>query len=109
MVDRTEDAMADVAAERERQKAAEGWSIQHDDEHQYRELARAGAAYVQHYYERQWLLAQGAPEAYRTDAAPDCWPWDEKWWKPKDSRRDLVRAAALIIAEIERLDRVAKS
>jgi len=33
------------------------------------------------------------------------WPWDPKWWKPKDRRRDLVRAAALIIAEIDRHDR----
>lgn len=32
------------------------------------------------------------------------WPWDSKWWKPKTDREDLVRAAALIIAEIERID-----
>jgi hypothetical protein len=36
---------------------------------------------------------------------PQQWPWLSKWWKPKDRRRDLVRAAALVIAEIERLDR----
>lgn len=33
------------------------------------------------------------------------WPWPSKWWKPKSQRRDLVRAGALILAEIERLDR----
>ena len=33
------------------------------------------------------------------------WPWNEAAWKPKDARRDLVRTAALIVAEIERLDR----
>jgi len=27
------------------------------------------------------------------------------WWKPKGPRRDLIRAAALIVAEIERIDR----
>lgn len=32
-------------------------------------------------------------------------PWDEKWWKPKNPRRDLVKAGALILAEIERIDR----
>jgi hypothetical protein len=37
----------------------------------------------------------------------EIWPWDRKWWKPKDRRRDLVRAGALILAEIERLDRAA--
>jgi hypothetical protein len=35
------------------------------------------------------------------------WPWSVQWWKPKDRRRDLVRAGALIVAEIERLDRAA--
>lgn len=35
------------------------------------------------------------------------WPWDSSWWRPKDARRDLVRAAALLLAEIERLDRAA--
>lgn len=37
-------------------------------------------------------------------------PGDRLWvrengWQPKNPRRDLVRAAALIIAEIERIDR----
>ena len=31
--------------------------------------------------------------------------WSRDWWKPKNRRHDLVRAAALLIAEIERLDR----
>jgi len=42
-----------------------------------------------------------SPISWRT------WPWAEKWWKPKNERRDLVKAAALILAEIERLDRAA--
>ena len=42
----------------------------------------------------------GSNEAY-----PVGWPWHRQWWKPKNARRDLVRAAALIVAEIERLDR----
>jgi hypothetical protein len=35
------------------------------------------------------------------------WPWSKDWWKPKTPRRDLVRAGALSLAEIERLDRAA--
>ncbi|MFO6370442.1 hypothetical protein ACLBWA_35920, partial [Pseudomonas aeruginosa] len=35
------------------------------------------------------------------------WPWDEEWWKPKSARENLVRAGALVLAEIERLDRSA--
>ncbi|MFN3321313.1 MAG: hypothetical protein ACK43M_21435, partial [Allorhizobium sp.] len=37
----------------------------------------------------------------------ELWPWGIEWWKPTDRRRDLVKAGALIIAEIERLDRAA--
>jgi len=37
------------------------------------------------------------------------WPWNMVWWKPKNYRRDLVKAAALLVAEIERLDRKAQS
>ncbi|EMM2964108.1 hypothetical protein RFP09_002664 [Pseudomonas aeruginosa] len=35
------------------------------------------------------------------------WPWDEQWWKPTTVRRDMVKACALALAEIERLDRTA--
>lgn len=35
------------------------------------------------------------------------WPWDEEWWKPsEDPVRNLVKAGALIAAEIDRLQRV---
>ena len=90
------DAARDVLAERQRQVEAEGWTPKHDDEHQRGEMAGAAACYalrnVQH-----WGAAQ---------AAASLWPWDEKWWKPSDNRRNLVKAGALIIAEIERLDRL---
>ncbi len=39
---------------------------------------------------------------------PFRWPWSSKWWKPKDRRRDLVRAGALIVAEIKRLERASR-
>lgn len=34
------------------------------------------------------------------------WPWEAQWWKCAHPRRTLVKAAALLIAEIERLDRL---
>ena len=46
------------------------------------------------------------PDLYRSEACPDDWPWSDKWWKPKDKIRDLVRAGALIAAEIDRLQRL---
>ena len=80
----------EIAAERRRQVDVEGWTADHDDKHKLGELADAAACY-----------ALSSAE----DWARDFWPWAAKWWKPKDRRHDLVRAAALIVAEIDRLDR----
>ena len=87
-------AAHDVLAERRRQIEAEGWTPEHDDEHGAGEMAAAAACYA--------LNAAGCGcEVARN------WPWDGSWWKPSTARRDLVKAAALILAEIERLDRAA--
>ena len=88
-------AARDVLAERQRQINVEGWTPEDDDRYENGDLANAAACYAVHAAE------EGAP----TDAAPSAWPWDAKWWKPSTPRRDLVKAGALILAEIERLDR----
>lgn len=88
-------AALDVLAERDRQINSEGFAREHDDAHIGGELACAAACYV-----------INAAEGYGSTAlAPLNWPWHLSWWKPEDPRRDLVKAAALIIAEIERRDR----
>jgi hypothetical protein len=101
-------AIDDVIMERQRQIHREGYSTSHDDEHADRELARAGAAYALHYVQREWVF-DSTPDQYRDSTNSDldaaCFP-DDWEFKPKDPRRDLVRAAALLIAEIERLDRL---
>lgn len=90
-------AAQDVLAERKRQIEAEGWSPEHDDEHDQGELADAAGCYA--------LFRTPREPNY---APPRYWPWDETWWKPvKDKRRNLVKSAALLLAEIERLDRAA--
>ena len=95
----------EIAAERWRQRAEEGWSANHDDGHTRGELARAAAAYALH--SSDFRDAEELDANYRIKAPPSCWPvnWDIKWWKPKNPRRDLIRATALLVAEIERLDR----
>ncbi|HHX6437320.1 TPA: hypothetical protein ACVGJV_001183 [Pseudomonas aeruginosa] len=85
-------AWLDVQAERRRQIEAEGWTPEHDDLYCAAELPRAAAAYI----------LNGA-----NDEAPAIWPFVAKWWKPRDARSNYVRASALILAEIERLDRAA--
>jgi hypothetical protein len=87
-------AAKDVLAERERQKSVEGWTPEHDDQHRKGALAAAGGCYALF---ADYYLAEGHP--------PEFWPWDAKWWKPSLARRNLIKAGALIVAEIERLDR----
>lgn len=96
------EALQDVAAERKRQIEAEGWTPKHDDKHDGGELAAAGASYALNAADQLNPYSQGEAN----NVMPMCWPdWSIEWWKPKGPRRDLVRAAALIIAEIERIDR----
>ncbi len=85
-------AWLDVQAERRRQITAEGWTPDHDDLYCAAELPRAAAAYI----------LSGA-----NDEAPAIWPFSAKWWKTRDARANYMRAGALILAEIERLDRAA--
>lgn len=100
-------AARDVLSERRRQIEKEGWSASHDDEHTAGQLAGAAACYARHVNARGWVIDTPF-DTYATEDAPNGWPWDESWWKPTTPRRDLVKAAALILAEIERLDRAAQ-
>lgn len=107
-------AIEDIAAERRRQIEVEGWTPEHDDAHADRSLALAAACYAMFSSVSDSAREATALPASMTTTGEDIpgwsawleiWPWDRRWWKPKDRRSDLVRAAALIVAEIERLDR----
>lgn len=94
-------AAIDLISERIRQISAEGWTPEHDDQHKNGELPLAAGLYA---------ISAGFASKYlegetKTCPVPDGWPWAQKWWKPANARRDLVKAGALILAEIERLDR----
>lgn len=84
-----------VAEERARQVFGEDFDYKRDDAYVNGELVQAAVAYAQHAHN---------PKA--SVAVPYAWPWDPKWFKPTNPRRDLVKSAALIVAEIERLDRM---
>lgn len=100
------DALRDVAAERRRQIEAEGWTPKHDDnEHDNGTLAAAGSAYALAAADLLNPLSRGDGDF--TNTPPMGWPWDREWWKPGDARRMLVKATALLLAEIERIDRAA--
>lgn len=94
-----------IAAERQRQIEEEGWSANHDDQHNRFELSKAAIAYL---------------NPSNSDHVRNFWPWDWKWWKPSlpsievpsyevSQIRNLVKAGALIAAEIDRLERLTAS
>ena len=85
----------DVIRERQRQIESEGWTPEHDDEHHWGELAAAARCY-----------ALGMSQISGLGSAPPAeWPWDPEWWKPGNYRENLIKSAALLVAEIDRMDR----
>ena len=95
--------ITEIATERQRQISVEGYDAGHDEQHENGELAAAAAAYA-------LLQNDGLNNVYvgRTPIADYLWPWNPYGFSSKGDRRNLVCAAALIIAEIERLDEVAR-
>ena len=85
-----------IAAERQRQIDAEGWTPDHDDMHGTGQLYQAGICY---------LTAGDCPSPGRWPTPPGLWPWERRWWKPRSEIRNLVRGAALLLAEKERYER----
>lgn len=89
-----------IATERIRQIVSEGWTAEHDDRHYEGNIALAGATYALHACSQ----IQSPDDIH---GVPAEWPWDDKWWKPSISPiRNLVKAGALIAAEIDRLQRM---
>ncbi len=82
-------AIIDIIAERRRQQSVKGFSTQQDDSYVLGELAAAAISYIE------------------PMAATEYWPadWHDDSFKPSGYRRNLVKAGALISAEIERFDR----
>lgn len=100
-------APMEVLIERSRQINAKGYTSAHDDMHQSGELSAAACSYVFAAAERLNPLSHGHA-GFSADDPPLMMPMG--WaFKPDTPRQMLVKAAALILAEIERLDRKAVS
>lgn len=105
----------EIGNERARQIGIEGWSPKHDDQHTDRSLALAAALYASPIPLQKVTIHENGSVTTR-----DPWPWwntdhdpqsrtpaTQAWDKraKHDYRRRLMIAGALIVAEIERLDR----
>lgn len=80
-----------ISAERRRQVEQEGFDAAHDTQHSPHELKRAAMCYT---------VAEGP-----NDPMPPEWPWEARWWKPKDKVRNLKRAGALYLAAADAAER----
>lgn len=90
----------DVYKERLRQIEI-GYGTDNDDSYIGGELAAAGGCYAFH---AAVVLHEGTPPSYG-DNPPGWWPFNASSWKPETARENLIKAAALIIAEIDKIDR----
>lgn len=91
----------EIKAERLAQISREGWTPEHDDTHDQGDFALAAAAYA----------VAGSTKDDSDGTAPALtrllWPWTAAELKPHDYRCNLLRAGALIAAELERVERMA--
>jgi hypothetical protein len=85
-------ALADIRRERTRQIEELKRLPEDDDQYTDGQMADAAAAYA---------LVRTSGLAF----AGDVWPWGAGDFKDSGERRNLVKAGALIVAEVERLDR----
>lgn len=91
-------AAIEVLTERYRQISIEGWTPEHDDEHTDGSLSQAAMTYL------DWVHGD-----YPAGTVPISWPsgWSPEWFKPGDDERNLTKACALILAELDRRHRAA--
>jgi hypothetical protein len=92
--------VARIAAERVRQVQEEGWSQEHDDQHDASELVYGAITYA---FAAVRAAAAGPAHVRETRSVPgpampypaDLWPLDPNLWKPSDDPiRNLEKAAA---------------
>lgn len=101
-----------IAAERQRQIDVEGWTAEHDAKHDDQSLIDAAHCYLNAPL-FSYLVRSARPIGHGPTKGepwtPDRWPWQPRYWKPRpdDRIRELVKAGALVAAEIDRLSRSA--
>lgn len=107
-----------IKEERQRQVDKEGWTLEHDDEHTDQSLAMAAALYASP--DDRLMAVRICEHCTSVDSISDPWPWWNEndsdrgpsrfkaWDKRKDHdrMRRLQIAGALIVAEMERLQRL---
>lgn len=90
--------MQAVIAECFRQREIEGYDAAHDAAHSPLDIAQAGAAYLFGADRKVLIDYELAEEPTMYIGGRLLWPWSIDTWKPRETRRNLVRGCALGIA-----------
>ena len=85
-----------IAKERSRQIKQEGFNDEHDKNENLKSIIAAAVIYAN-------LGTEKNPTSDFIQEMKKYWPWDEKYYKPKDQMRNLERAGALIAAAIDKI------
>lgn len=85
-------AQLEIRAERERQVEMLGYTAERDDQYGNDELLSAAICYFNFHDD--------------FEDVPADWPWSIEAWKPKDRARNLIKAGALVLAEMDRCERL---
>ncbi len=88
----------ELLVERRRQVRVEGLDPERDQQYEEGELADAAATYA------YWAYHLGQRKG-TLDQTPRTWTLPPEQWKPASQRQMLIKAGALILAELDRLDR----
>jgi hypothetical protein len=94
-------ALTRIAIAREKLISEAGFDQVHDDAQLQSQLVVAAGSYALHA-----IASEAERQQFSPGAPPPAWPWEATLWQPEDRNRDLLRAAALLVAEIERLNRL---
>lgn len=98
------DALRDIIAERVEQIDKHGYTPLVDERYETpAELIGAATCYAETAHDQVV-----GPLGYDPDLAPAEWPWSPGHWRNGDPRRNLVKAAALLWAAIDNMDRAAR-
>jgi hypothetical protein len=102
-----------ITEERKRQIKDKGYDDKRDDEQDKGELVKAAQCYLEHVSLKSYVMNfkdyyTNNLKLYKELYLPNNWPpdWSAESWNPESPIRDLVKAAALIAAEVDRRLRI---